>query len=126
MKRSEAEKIEVVKYSNESLVAELISVLESFEMAFANKEAWEKVDKNWRIGVEYIHSQFLKILKDYGFKEINPIGDKFDPKFHTAIEHIPVDDESKDGIIISVKKKGCMLNERVIVAAQVIVGEFKK
>ncbi len=125
-KRSEAEKIEVVKYSNESLVAELISVLESFEMAFANKEAWEKVDKNWRIGVEYIHSQFLKILKDYGFKEINPIGDKFDPKFHTAIEHIPVDDESKDAIIISVKKKGCMLNDRVIVASQVIVGEFKK
>lgn len=125
-KRSENEKLEVIKYSNESLVSELVSVLDSFEMAFANKEAWEKVDKNWRVGVEYIHSQFIKILKDYGFKEMNPVGEKFDPKFHTAVEHEPVNDEKKDGVIISVKKKGYMLNDRVIVSPQVVVGESKK
>jgi len=125
-KRAENEKLEVIKYSNENIVSELISVLDSFEMAFANKEAWEKVDKNWRMGIEYIHSQFIKILKDYGFKEMNPVGEKFDPKLHTAAEHTSVNDESKDGIVLSVKKKGYMLSDRVIISPQVVVGEFTK
>jgi molecular chaperone GrpE len=125
-KRVENEKIEVVKYANENLVADLIPVLDSFEMAFANKEAWEKVDKNWRVGVEYIYSQLIKILGENGLKEMNPLGEKFDPKFHVAEEHIETDDEKKDGVIITVKKKGYMLNDRVVIAPAVVVAEYKK
>ncbi len=124
-KRSDQEKIDVIKYSNENLVSELIPVLDSFEMAFSNKEAWEKIDKNWRVGVEYIHTQLLKVLGDYGFKEMNPIGEKFDPKFHVAEATIPTDDEKKDGVIIEVKKKGYMLNDRVVIAPKVIVAEYR-
>ncbi|MFA6341093.1 MAG: nucleotide exchange factor GrpE [Candidatus Paceibacterota bacterium] len=125
-KRVESEKLEVIKYSNENLISELISVLDSFEMAFANKEAWEKADKNWRVGVEYIHSQFLKILDENGLKIMNPLGEKFDPRFHVAEAHVETKDEKQDGIIVSVKKKGYMLNGRAIVPSQVSVGEFKK
>ncbi len=125
-KRVEGEKIEVVKYANENLVVDLIPVLDSFEMAFANKEAWEKVDKNWRVGVEYIYSQLIKILGENGLKEMNPMGEKFDPKFHVAEEHIEIDDEKKDGFIVTVKKKGYMLNDRVVIAPAVVVAEFKK
>ena len=125
-KRMEVEKFEVIKYANESLVEELIPVLNSFEMAFSNKEAWEKVDKNWRIGVEYIHTQLLKALSEHGLKEMNPIGEKFDPKFHVAETHVEVTDPTQDGIIISVKNKGYMLADKVIIAPQVSVGELKK
>ncbi len=125
-KRVENEKLEVIKYANEGLVEELLPVLNSFEMAFANKEAWEKVDKNWRIGVEYIHSQFIKILDENGIKEIKALGEKFDPRFHVAVEHKETNDEKKDGIITEVKKKGYMVNDRVIVASQVVVAEYKK
>ncbi len=125
-KRIENEKIEVVKYANENLVSELIPVLDSFEMAFANKEAWEKADKNWRIGVEYIHSQLLKVLGENGLIEMNPIGEKFDPKFHVAEKHVETEHEKEDGKIVAVKKKGYMLNGRVIVAPQVTVAEYKK
>jgi molecular chaperone GrpE len=125
-KRVEGEKIEIVKYANENLVADLIPVLDSFEMAFANKEAWEKVDKNWRVGVEYIYSQLIKILGENGLKEMNPMGEKFDPKFHVAEEQVETDDEKKDGVIVTVKKKGYMLNDRVVIAPAVVVGEFKK
>jgi len=125
-KRVENEKIEVVKFANENLIAELLTVIESFEMAFANKEAWEKVDKNWRVGVEYIHSQFIKILAENGLKEMNPIGDKFNPAFHVAEGHKETKDEKEDGMIVEVKKKGFMLNDRVIVAPSVVVAEFVK
>ncbi|MFA5652172.1 MAG: nucleotide exchange factor GrpE [Candidatus Paceibacterota bacterium] len=125
-KRVENEKIEVVKYANEGLLEEITQVLDSFEMAFSNKEAWEKVDKNWRVGVEYIHTQLVKILDENNFRATNPIGEKFDPKFHIAVEHIETDDEKKDGIITEVKKKGYILNDRVMKAAQVVVAEYKK
>jgi len=125
-KRIDIEKVEVIKYANEGLLEEITQVLDSFEMAFSNKEAWEKVDKNWRVGVEYIHTQLIKILDDNHFRAMNPIGEKFDPKFHIAVEHIAIDDESKDGVITEVKKKGYILNDRVMKAAQVVVAEFKK
>ena len=123
-KRVENEKMEVVKYANEGLLEEITQVLDSFEMAFSNKEAWEKVDKNWRIGVEYIHTQLVKILDENNFRSMNPIGEKFDPKFHIAVEHITTDDEKKDGIITEVKKKGYILGDRVMKAAQVVVAEY--
>ena len=41
----------------ERILTRFMSVLDSFNMAFANKEAWAKVDDSWRKGVEYIYSQ---------------------------------------------------------------------
>ncbi|OGI82896.1 nucleotide exchange factor GrpE, partial [Candidatus Nomurabacteria bacterium RIFCSPHIGHO2_12_FULL_40_77] len=41
----------------EHILSRFLTVIDSFDMAFANKQAWEKVDENWRKGVEYIHSQ---------------------------------------------------------------------
>ena len=125
-KRVENEKVEIVKYANENLLEEITQVLDSFEMAFSNKEAWEKVDKNWRVGVEYIHTQLLKILDENNFTAMNPLHEKFDPKFHIAMEHVTTDDEKKDGTITEVKKKGYILNGRVMKPAQVVVAEFKK
>ncbi|MFA5934266.1 MAG: nucleotide exchange factor GrpE [Candidatus Paceibacterota bacterium] len=125
-KRVEGEKLEVIKYSNENLVSDIIPVLDSFDMAFSNKEAWEKVDKNWRVGVEYIYTQLMKVLGENGLREMNPLGEKFDPKFHVAEEHIETNDDKKDGVIVTVKKKGYMLNDRVVVAPSVVVAEFKK
>ena len=41
----------------ERILTRFLSVIDSFNMAFANREAWEKVDENWRKGVEYIYTQ---------------------------------------------------------------------
>lgn len=123
-KRMESERVETIKYANENLVSELLAVIESFDMAFSNKEAWEKVDKTWRVGVEYIHNQFLKTLKENGLAELDPIGQKFDPTNHVAEEMKKVDSEKEDGIILKVNKKGFSLNGRIIVAPKVVVGEY--
>lgn len=126
-KRSESERAETIKYANENLVADLLSVLESFDMAFSNKEAWEKVDKNWRVGVEYIHSQFMKILSDNGLSILDPkAGDTFDPAVHVASETLAVAEKDKDSKILSVKKIGYSLNGRIIIAPKVVVGEFNE
>ncbi len=126
-KRAEEEKKEYIKFANENLLEEMLAVLESFDMAFMNKEAWNSVPQNWRVGVEYIHSQLVKILDLNGLKEFVPkAGDKFDPKLHVADEMVAVTEIDKDGQIISVKKKGYILNNKIIIAPKVVVGEAKK
>jgi molecular chaperone GrpE len=126
-KRSDEEKKEYIKFANENLLEEMLTVLESFDMAFMNKEQWNSVPENWRVGVEYIHSQLVKILDENGLKEFVPkIGDKFDVKLHVAEEVTPVDSESADGVIKEIKKKGYIMNGKIIIAPKVVVGEFKK
>lgn len=125
-KRNDEEKKDYIKFANENLLMEMLTVLESFDMAFMNKEQWNSVPENWRVGVEYIHSQLVKTLDDNGLKEFVPkVGDKFDPSLHVAEELLATDNKDQDGLIISLKKKGYMLNNKVIIAPKVVVGEFK-
>ena len=117
-KRDEESQKEFIKYSNEGLIAELFPVLDSFNMAMGNKDVWEKVDKNWRVGVEYIASQLKKVLEDHGLKEIDPIGQKFDPMRDEAIE-----DGKESDIVTTVINKGYSLNGKIVKAPKVKVGE---
>ncbi len=123
-KRDEAERAEFTKYANERLIDGLIPVLESFELAMGNKEAWGKVDKNWRIGVEYIYSQLKKALSDSGLEEIDPIGKQFDHNRDEAAEYVPVELESDHHKVIAVIQKGYSLNGRPMRPPKVKVGEF--
>jgi len=126
-RKEEEEKRKGLKdFANEGLLQDLIPVLDSFDMAFANKEAWGAVDETWRKGIEYIHSQFHTILDNYGVIIINPEGEKFDHEKHNALELIDTDDESKDDMIESVLQNGYQLKDRVIRPANVKVFHFKK
>ena len=125
-KRDEADRQEFMKFANERLIDGLLPVLESFDMAMGNKDAWEKVDKNWRVGVEYIYTQLKKVLADSGLVEINPLGEKFDINRDEATEYVPVTDESDDHKIVAVLQKGYILNGRPMRPPKVKVGEWKK
>lgn len=125
-KRDQDSQKEYIKFSNENLLSELIPVLDSFNMAFANKESWEKVDKNWRVGVEYISNQLKKVLEENGVTELDPMGQKFDPMRDEAVEYTPIADALQDHMITAVIQKGYSLNGKIIKAPRVKVGEFKK
>lgn len=110
----------------EELADSLFPALDAFDMAMSNKEAWEAVDKNWRQGIEYIHSKFLQALADNNVTAIGKVGDKFDPMLHESIESIKTEDESKDHTIEKVIQAGYKIGERVIRPARVNVFEYKK
>jgi len=122
-KRMDENMTEYRKLANEGLIEELIPVLQSFEMAFANKEAWEKADKNWRAGVEYIYSQIKSVLEQNGLKEVNPHGEVFDPMVHEAVSFEPANDTVKAGMIMTVVEKGYMLAGRLMKPPKVVVAE---
>jgi molecular chaperone GrpE len=107
------------------LVEDLLPALDAFDMALSNKEAWEKVDANWRNGMEYIHQQFGKTLESYNISKIDSTGVVFDHNVHEAIENIDTDDQSKDHTIAMVIQSGYKMGDKVIRPARVKVYAFK-
>lgn len=115
----------LITLTREKFTEELIPVLDAYDMAFQNKEAWGKVDKGWRTGVEYIHAQLIKVLAENSVIEINAKeGDKLDPNIHEPVDTISTDDESKDHTIAQVIQKGYKSGDKIIRPARVKIYKF--
>jgi len=110
----------------ERILTRFLSVLDSFNMAMGNKEAWEKVDKGWRLGMEHISSELNKIFEEYGVKPVGEVGETFDPNIHQSIDLVPTEHKELDHKIAEVVQKGYKLGERVLRPARVNVYEFKE
>ena len=109
----------------ERILMRFLSVLDSFNMAMGNRGAWEKVDKNWRLGVEHIYSELTKIFEEYGVKTIGEVGENFDPNIHQSIDIVPTDNKDEDHKVAEVIQKGYKLGERILRPARVNVYEHK-
>ena len=109
----------------ERILTRFLTVLDSFNMAFANKEAWDKIEENWRKGVEYIYAQMNIIFEEYGVKVIGEVGETFDPNIHQSIEMMATDKKENDHKIAEVVQKGYKLGERVMRPARVKVYEYR-
>lgn len=110
----------------ERILTRFLTVSDSFNIAFANKESWEKVDDNWRKGVEYIYSQMNAIFEEYGVKAIGEEGETFDPNIHQSIDVVETDKKELEHKVANVIQKGYKLGERVIRPARVNVYEYKE
>lgn len=125
-KDEEARRGELVKFASEGLVEDLLPVLDSFSSAFANKEAWEKVDSNWRKGVEYIYNQFYTVLESRGLASLGSPGEKFDPRIHTAIDQTISGEAEQEGTVAEVVHRGYRFHNKVIRPASVKVFGHKE
>lgn len=116
LQKTHGEQIKNLKtYAVSQVVEDFLPTLDSFSMAMSNKEVWEKVDANWRMGIEYILKQFTEALEKNGVQEIETKeGDSFDPNIHLALETLDTDDASQDGTIGEVMQKGYKMNDTVI------------
>ncbi len=124
-KQIEEVKIRAKTIAEESLFDDLIPVLDSFYFAFNNKETWEAVDQNWRLGVEYIHGQLKGILESRGLSSFVDIGKPFDPNRHEAVAETQTDNPDLDGMIATVLKPGYLYRNSVLRPATVSVYKLK-
>ena len=116
----------------ERILARFLSILDSFNIAMANRDAWEKVDKNWRIGIEHIYSDINKIFEEYGVKPLGAPGEVFDPNIHESSDLVPTDEKERDHTVAEVIQPGYILGSdprqggagRILRPARVNVYEF--
>jgi len=120
------EKVRISDMAKEEILMDILPAMDSFNLAFANKEIWESIDKNWRNGVEYIYSQLKTALEQNNVKEINPVGLQFNPMEHNSTEVIEVEDIRKDNTVVEVTQVGYSHNGRIIRPARVKVAQYKE
>ncbi len=123
-KRDEEKNQELIKFAKLDLILELIPTLDSFDLAFMSKEMPSGASGDWLKGVKSIHSQLLSILSSNGLRELDPIGQVFDPAKEEAVRVTDVDNAEKDNKILEVLQKGYSLHEKVIRSAKVVVGHY--
>ena len=107
---------EVMKFSNEMLIRELLPVLDSFQLSLSVME-----DAGAKKGVEIIQAQFEDILKKHGLEPIEALEGKFDPSLHEAVEEAESDKES--GMVIEELTRGWKLHGKVIRPARVKIAK---
>ena len=119
-KRTAKEKIELSKTASESIMVDLLPILDDFERAIQTMENKE-TDANYE-GVVLIYNKFKRTLEQKGIEEINAKDAVFDTDEHEALTNVPVTDESQKGKVLDVIQKGYKLNGKVIRYARVVVG----
>ena len=116
-RRMEKDKVDFLKYANESFVIDLLPIVDSLEISEKHIKG-AKDFKAVQEGVDMIHLQIQKFLKDIGMERIKTVGEKFDPNLHEAIETVDVKDK-EDGIITEELKPGYKFNGRLLRPASV-------
>ena len=130
-RRLEEERLKDRERAITNHVERLLPMCDSFQMAMADKEGWDKADANWRKGVEGIYSQLQSILNSYNVRIINPVGQTFDPYKHEALSNITVNDEKQHDKIISVIQMGYEIQKadgmiEIVRPARVAIGIYEK
>jgi molecular chaperone GrpE len=100
------------------LLDQIIPVLDNFDSAFSGS-AWENVDSNWRIGIEYIYNQFVKILEENDVVAFGEAGEEFDENIHHSVEIEENEDREKSGKISKVLMRGYKIKDRIVREAKV-------
>ena len=121
-KRTFREKVELMQTAGESLLKNILPVVDDFERGLEIAAEAEDMDAI-KAGMNLIYSKLKDFLSSNGVKDIQALDETFDADLHEAVTKIPVPSEDQKGLIVDVIQKGYMLNNKVIRYPKVIVGE---
>ena len=123
-KRIEKEKGDFLKYANEGFIIDFLPIIDSLEISEKHiKEA--KDFKAVQEGVDMIHLQIQKFLKDIGVERVKTAGEKFNPNLHEAVETVDLKDK-EEGIIVEELKPGYTFNGKLLRPASVKIVKREK
>jgi molecular chaperone GrpE len=118
-RRIEGETTNILKYATESLVEDLLPVLDDFERSIKHRKE-SKENEALVKGMDLIYQKLVKVLEGRGVKPFDTVGKEFSVDFHNALMQIPRSDVPHHTILEEVEK-GYMLNDKVIRHAKVVV-----
>ena len=121
-KRTLREKMELARTASESVMRNLLTVVDDFERAMKSIEQGMDLEAT-KEGILLINNKFKDFAKQNGIKEIEAEGQVFNTDLHEAITKIPAPSDELKGKILDVIQKGYILNDKVIRFAKVVVGE---
>lgn len=121
LRRKDEETNRLLKYSNESLITELLPVIDNFERAL-NVDVTSNDVESYQKGMTMIYNSLKNILEKFEVKEIEAIDKEFDPSYHQAVMQ-EEKEGTKENIVIEVLQKGYTYKDKVIRPAMVKVSK---
>ncbi len=119
MRRRAAEDVDKArKFAVENFASELLAVKDSLEAALATESP--SVD-TLRSGIELTLKQLVAAFGKFSLNDINPMGEKFDPHQHQAIQMVESDQPANT--VVTVLQKGYRLHDRTLRPALVMVAK---
>jgi molecular chaperone GrpE len=118
-KRTLREKSDVYRTANEEFIQDLLPVLDHLELAL---EAAQRSGAASALldGFKLVSEQLTAVMKKFGVEPIEAGGQEFDPTRHEAISHL-ASDTVPDHVVIQQTRRGYLLGDKLIRAAQVVV-----
>jgi molecular chaperone GrpE len=124
-KRASREMEDFRKYSNQSLIKEMLSVVDNLELAMNSTDGHKMIDKGLLDGLEMTHKEILKVFEKFKVKPISAIGQPFDPTFHEAVMQEETD-EFPENTVINELQKGYLIHDRLLRPSMVVVAKSKE
>ena len=118
-RRVTREKEELRQHAAVNLLQHLLPVLDTLQLSLAAARQQTDV-KSITDGVAMVLEQFRGVLSRHGLKEVNPVGQKFDPHLHESLSHQP-SSEVPEEHVLQVVRTGYTLHGRLLRAASVIL-----
>jgi molecular chaperone GrpE len=118
-RRTLKEKEELAQYASLKVISQLLPVLDNFERAL--QTGGEGAESgSFTKGVDMIYRQLNQVLEAEGLKQMEVIGQQFDPELHQAIMQVASEDHD-EGTVVEVIQPGYKLKDKVIRPAMVKV-----
>lgn len=123
-KRVARDREELIKYGNESLLYELLPVIDNLEMAMkhSSNDTSSASGGGLAQGVEITLKEFLKVIDKFGLSPIDASGKMFDPSMHHAMTQVERDDIDEN-MVVEEFRKGYMFSEKVLRPSLVAVSK---
>lgn len=120
-KRINREMDDLRKFAIQSLVKDLLPIIDNLELALkSSSDRQDEAETSLRNGVALTHKEILKTLDRYHVKQIDALGQPFDPNFHEAVMR-EEDEDHPPNTVINEMQKGYLLHDRLIRPAMVVV-----
>lgn len=122
-KRLQRETEDLKRYAGESILADLLPVLDNLDLALMHADQADDACKNFVMGVDMTRKIFLDAVKGHGLERVCPArGDEFDPEFHEAMGTAEEADLG-DNCVAQVAQNGYVLKGRLLRPAKVMVNK---
>lgn len=120
-KRAARDKENTVKFANESMLRDLLPVLDDFDRALTAVAAPSDDDAHKQLfeGIQMVHRAFMGQLEKHGVTPFECVGEPFDPNLQEAVQQVPSEVEA--GRVAQELRRGFMLNGRLLRPAMVTV-----
>lgn len=122
-RRAERDVANAHRYALDKFVDSLLPIVDSLEHALAAMNANSSTDlASFCEGIELTYKMFTDCLAKFNVKQLNPVGEVFNPELHEAISMQPSAEVSPNTILMVVQK-GYDLHGRIVRPARVIVAK---